>query len=352
MRLSLQERDPRRAREIGMRTPLLTLIAAVGLVAFEGTNGRAAAQQPPAPAVQGSSSSAPSGAVGHQPEVIITGDRAEFESKISAFVNQLTDFDYGDSNRGLARWQDPVCPLVTGLPQGMAEYILLRVSEVAREAGVPLAGEKCHHPNLFIIVTKQPEAYLREYEKLHGAAVFGGAAPILINEFMTTPRPVRTWYETVERTPEGLPMLAESFPGISQQKVSWVPGGLVVTPVRPAINDATLTNPTSEASHLVLNVVWAIKKVYVIVDPTRFKGVKLGQLADYVSMAGLAQIKLDPQLAGDPTILTLFDKDPQAASAGLTEWDRAFLKSFYSSEQRSVLQRSLISHDMAREIAP
>ena len=225
----------------------------------------------------------------------------------------------------------------------MAEYILLRISDIAREVGAPLAGEHCPRQNLFIIVSKKPEVYLHDLERRHGATVFGGAAPMLINEFIATPRPVRTWYDTVEKTPEGLPMVQESFPGESvQYPVVSGPGSTVMAAVRPNDPGSTVTNPWSQASHLVNNVVWAIKRVYVVVDPTRFKGVKLGQLADYVSMAGLAQIKLDPKVAGDPTILTLFDKDPQAASPGLTAWDQAFLKSFYESEQKSVVERSAI----------
>jgi hypothetical protein len=330
-----------------MRTPLLTLIAAVSLIAFAAADRRAPAQEPAA-----SAPSAPADEARHRPEVVVTGSRAEFATKITGFVNQLTDFNYGDANRGLARWQDPICPLVTGLPRDMAEYLLLRVSEIARTVGAPLAGEHCRVQNLFIIVTKHAETYLRQLEKRHGSTVFGEAAPILIDEFIATPRPVRTWYDTVEQTPEGLPMVQESFPGISQQYAKAVAGGIVIVPVRPNVNDATLTNPWSQASHLVNNVVWAIKRAYVVVDPTRFKGVKLGQLADYVSMAGLAQIKLDPQVGDDPTILRLFDADPQTASAGLTDWDWAFLKSFYASEQKSMLQRSAIAEGMVHSMAP
>jgi hypothetical protein len=333
-----------------MRTLFLTLTAAVGLIAFVAADRRAAAQQSPGSAVEPSSSSAPASAVRHQSEVIITGHRGEFETKISGFVNQLTDFEYGDANHGLARWQDPVCPLVTGLPGGMAEYVLGRVSQIAKAAGAPLGAEKCQ-PNLFIIVSKQPEADLRDLEKRHYSKVFGDAAPILVDEFISTPRPVRTWYDTVERTPEGLPMLNMSFPGTTQGKVNAAAGGSTTVPVSGGVTGGVLTNPWSQASHLVNNIVWAIKAVYVVVDPTRFKGVSLGQLADYVSMAGLAQIKLDPQLGDDPTILTLFDADPKTASAGLTEWDQAFLKSIYAAEQKSVLERSAIAQEMVRDIA-
>ena len=119
-----------------MRIPILTLIAAVGLIASAAADRPAAAQQPPASADPAISAGTPVEEARHRPDVIVTGSRAEFESKVFGFVNQLTDFEYGDSNRGLARWQDPICPLVTGLSRDMAEYILERVSEIARDVGV------------------------------------------------------------------------------------------------------------------------------------------------------------------------------------------------------------------------
>jgi hypothetical protein len=344
VRLPLQQRDLCRAKEIFMgslarviRVSLTTGVASMALLAT---------------GASGQSSSEPAAATGHQPEVVITGQRAEYATRISLFVSQLTEFDLGDPSRGLARWIDPVCPLVTGLSKQSGEYILGRVSEIAQAAGAPLGGEKCH-PNLFIIVTNQPEADLRDLEKRHLADVFGGAEPSVIDGFIALHRPVKTWYDTVQKTPEGLPLLIESFPGVSQQSAKATPGGLEIFPVRPNVSDAATTNPWSQASHLVLNAVWVIQRAFVIVDPTQFKGVTRAQLADYVALSGLAQIRLDTHLAADdPTILTLFDRAPQAASPGLTQWDQAFLKSVYATEPKSVLQRSNIASDMVRQIVP
>jgi hypothetical protein len=53
-----------------------------------------------------------------------------------------------------------------------------------------------------------------------------------------------------------------------------------------------------------------------------------------------------------PIALKLFDDAPQVAPAGLTDWDQAFLKSLYATEQMSKLQRSQIAHEMVREIVP
>ncbi len=334
-----------------MRTPLRVLITAVGFIAIAGVDHQAIAQQPPATVVASTSTGAPADAAKPVPEVTVIGNRAEFATRVTAYVNALTDFNYGDRTRGLARWQAPACPLVAGLPREQGEYILGRVTEIAQEAGVPLSGEKCR-PHLFIIITKHPESDLRDLEKRHHADVFGDVEPQLINWFITTPKPIRAWYDTLETTPEGLPILAMNFPGQSQQTAVWSMGQIVVSPVATGATDGIATNPWSQASHLVTNAIWTLRQVFVVVDPTMFKGVTLGQLADYIAMAGLAQIKLDNHPTDAPTILTLFDKAPQAASPGLTEWDKAFLKSVYASEPKSVLARSQIAHTMISEIAP
>ena len=362
-----------------MRTHFLILTAALALIAFDSADGQPPATQPPpaaaggqaaasqappaadgqaaqatapdAPADQISSPSESPGVVEHN-KVIINAQRDQLVGQISAFVNQLTDFDLADPARGLARWHDPVCPLVSGLPQKHGEYILERVSEIAKAAGVPLAGRFCH-PNLFILISNQAQSVLEDLRNRHLDLVFGDASPARIDRFIATPRPVRTWYDTVERTPEGLPLVNESFPGISDQKGSVGPGGvIIITPVRPNDPSNLTTNPWSQASHLTLNVVWAIYRVFVIVDPTKFKQVSLGQLADFVAMTGLSQIKADARLEGAPSILTLFDGPPEAASAGMTDWDRAFLKACYSTEQKLVLQRSEIARGMVASIAP
>lgn len=340
-----------------MRTQLLILTAALALIACPRAQSQSAATPAPPPgegqpaATQNAPPADETPASGDH-KVIITGDRSQLTAQITAFVDQLTDFDISDPGRGLARWQEPVCPLVSGLPEKHGEYILARVSDIAKAAGVPLAGRFCH-PNLFILVTNQAQKTLEDLRKRHLELVFGDASPASIDRFIAAARPVRTWYDTVERTPEGTPIVNQSFPGISQQNAQVGPGGvIIITPVRPDNPSSFGTNPWAQASHLTVNAVWAIYRVFVIVDPTKFKRVSLGQLADYVAMTGLSQIKSDARLNNAPSILTLFDGPPEAASAGLTDWDRAFLKSCYSTQQKLVLLRTEIARSMVSTIAP
>jgi len=92
-------------------------------------------------------------------------------------------------------------------------------------------------------------------------------------------------------------------------------------------------------------------RVFVIVDASQVRGVTLGQFADYVALIGLAQLEPADSLADAPTILKLFNGAPQAAPAGMTDWDRAFLKSLYGTEQYSHGQRQHIVRAMVRQMA-
>jgi hypothetical protein len=66
---------------------------------------------------------------------------------------------------------------------------------------------------------------------------------------------------------------------------------------------------------------------------------------------GLAQLKPAESLEDAPTILKLFSGAPQAAPAGMTDWDRAFLKSIYSTDPSLHGQRRHIVDAMVSAIS-
>lgn len=212
------------------------------------------------------------------------------------------------------RWSvSPVCPLVSGLSREEGEFILTRLSEIARGAGAPLAGEDCS-PNLYILVATDPKGLLREMEKRNRAFTFGSdASRGAVDAFISTPHAVRVWYNTSSESAWGTPL----------------------NHARPyAINDfPALTIPSGAFSNLVPRVTSRFSRVFVVVDGRQLQGVSRGQLADYVGMVGLAQLGpgAAPPSGGD-SILKLFDHAPQGAPAGMTDSDRALLKSLYAND--------------------
>jgi hypothetical protein len=302
---------------------LMLVVAVVGLA----TVSVEATAQSPAPAA----AMPPAGTSKPLQEVTVTAKRVSIApiAIVRKFVNQIAHLENGE---GLARWDTPVCPMVSGLPRQEGEFTLGRISEIARAAGVPIAGESCR-PNLFVVVTADPKRLLEGWNDRNGTriGVFSDAtwrdnnngAPTnvapqsVIEHFINTPRAARVWYYT-------------------RASDQW--GSLAVV--------AGLT----EASHLRLNIVYGFFRVFVIADQTRLKGLTIGQFADYVSMIGLAQIKPNAQLGDTPTILKLFDAVPQSTPAGMTDWDQALLKSLYATDQQLKTQRGLMAKDMVRHI--
>jgi hypothetical protein len=231
---------------------------------------------------------------------------------------------------GFARWGSQVCPLVSGLPQSEGEFILERLSETARDAGVPLAAESCN-PNLYILVTSSPKQLLEAMDKRNRAFTFScgvkvpgrGASPSEIDEVIQKPRAVRIWYNTRETVQDGPPVCTDR--SAVEVRNGW-------------------------SSRLQYNVHWSLYTVFVVIDATRLNGVSRGQLADYVSLIGLARLNPDSRLNDAQTVLRLFSSAPSNAPAGLTVWDRAFLKALYSSKQNPN-QREQLLKGIAAEVA-
>jgi hypothetical protein len=308
-----------------MSRKLIILAAATALGMFADAVTWAAAEASPTTAAP---------AAGAQPpapetiqEVAVTAHRIELEKRVATFVYDVAGLQ---NSEGMPRWRQPVCPLVGGLSADDGEFVLGRISDIARAASVALADEYCR-PNLFIIVNPDPKKLLSGMTLQTRATLFAGAHPSVIDQFVRAPRPARVWYQMEIRTPEGTLL-----------------GGAN----RTAIGEDAYPHVEARASFVKRSVIWTFAKVLVVVDRARLQGVSRGQLADYVAMVGLAQIKPGAPLGDAPTILKLFDGAPQAAPAGRSEWDMAFLKSLYATDQTSRGQRSQIVQQIVREIAP
>ncbi len=318
-----------------MRNQLLSLIAAAGLL----SSLSAQAAAPAASSNTGASSAAgePAAATPGPAEVTVFAQRLKLEARITNFVYGIAVLE---NEEAVARWQRPVCPLVTGLAQDRGEFVLERLSEIARMTGVPLADEHCR-PNLFIFVTSEPKELLQAMEKRYFGLTFGNATPSEVDEFINTPRPVRVWHSPYW-TPNGATPLAHGVPPSAQ-----ILGGGLSSP--PTYN----TPGAIGASRLMAPGSWTFGNVYVVVDEKQVHGVSQGQFADYIAMVSLAEIKPNANPGGDAhSILTLFAGKPQAAPAALSDWDQAFLKSLYGTAPQATQARALISRGMMNDLVP
>lgn len=109
------------------------------------------------------------------------------------------------------------------------------------------------------------------------------------------------------------------------------------------------TATTSTGTRLQHVQIQALSTVIIVVDLNQLQQVNFGQLADYIGMVGLAQIRADADNEEVPSILSLL-RHPQTAPQALTVWDQALLRALYTTSQANVMQASAIKVSMVKTI--
>lgn len=257
--------------------------------------------------------------------------KRELQRQISHFVSS---FDVTYLNASLERWNSPVCPLVAGLSGERGEFILARLSQIARDSHVPLAGEHCR-PNLYVVVTGAADLLVDRWTKRDRGMFNSCNGYGYVREFLRSRRPVRVFYNATL---------------ISSDGAHQAPGALDLAGSRLEFSRSPCISAGRAGSRLIHGAIQSLSAVVVVVDETRVGHLNMGQLADYVAMVGLAQIRPDANTGAAPTILGLF-QDSDSLPQGLSLWDRLFLESLYTTEQSSVLHVQAIEARMVEKIA-
>lgn len=283
------------------------------------------------------------------PQIDITAHGRGLEKRLRAFITAATPRDYADS---LVRWNEPICPVVIGPPPGQTTRILARLLQIAAAAGVSIKQKPCQ-ANLFVVATPYPKRLLTAWGK-RDHLLFAGASRRSIDAFLDASRPVRVWYNTITAPPQPGAVNPEQY---SESPITTEPPGGAAGATASATTAAGVTAAVDAArdySFLNFNEVQSFTSVIIIVDTQRAAGFNLDQLSDYIAVLGLSQIDLDSDYGGAPTILSLFEPSAGGAAkpapAGMTGWDRDYLKALYATRQVSREQRSEIADMMARDM--
>ncbi len=231
--------------------------------------------------------------------------------------------------RGIGRWHGGVCVGVANLSTEAAQYIVDRVSDVARDLDLRPGAPGCE-PRILVVAATDGDAFTRAFVDMRprlfrtgiGGMDRGRAA---FEKFLNADAPVRWW--TVS-----LPVDEDT--GAVAVRTSDQPP---VTQVRGV-------------SRISSQYRQDLARTFVIVDVDRLEGVSLAQLADYIAFVSLAEVDPEADTSSYDTILNLFD-NPQAAD-GLTGWDTAYLRGLYESDWRRTHQNSqvrAIAHTITNE---
>ena len=267
-------------------------------------------------------------------------ERKALEHQVDSFVFSVI-VRHSVDNEGLARWNQPICPLVDGLEQEQNKFVAGRLSEIAVSAGARLAPEPCR-PNFYVVATAEPDQFLKKwyardprmFNSLHGRGP--------IKSFLSTPRPVRVWYNRDHGSGDGLPASDEPLA---------LAGGTGMSGATATAQNTYPTFKLRNPTRLQWGGVENLSLVVAIIDTSRVKNLSVAQLADYISMVGLAEVHLDAKVGAAPSIMQLFNAAGDNLPQSLTSWDAAFLRSVYDTDQRSVVQLQSIEEHMLKTIA-
>ena len=257
-------------------------------------------------------------------DVVVEG--RQLEAMVRSFVTEVSQ---PANNRGLARWNRPICVGAVNLRNDVGQYVIDRISDVARELEVE-AGEPGCRPNILIVAADDGAALAsaivedrpRDFDLRHNGTDAGTRA---FREFRTGDQPVRWWQ---------ISMPIDSETG---GRAVRLPGDIDPATGQPAAPYIL----SHSASRLRTQIRDDMVRSIIIVDVERLGGADIVQLADYLALVALAQIDASASTAEFPTILNLF-ADPASAPTGLTEWDRSYLNALYQHDQLRVNRNSQV----------
>jgi len=247
-------------------------------------------------------------------------------------------------NEQYARFHDPICVRVIGLPAEFDAFVAHRVVALARTVKAPVDSSSGCTPNVNVIFSPQPQQQLSDIAKRRDI-LFGFYFKTDAKKLTTFSRPVQSWYLTRAVGTDGRDMLEinSGAPCIGTGAPGAFPCDLKAPPVTGKAGSRLGNDMSSELVHSL-----------IIADANKVSGEKIGAVADYIAVLALSRWERLERCNSIPTILNLMAEgcDPETAPEAATEADIGLLTGLYAADPREAgsLQRASIAGRMAAEL--
>jgi hypothetical protein len=290
-------------------------------------------------------------------EVTVTATRAlghkALAHAVSAFVQSHSA--PGARINQIGRWDDNVCPLVTGLRPAFNDFVARKVLDVARGVGAPVqsVGKQCS-VNVEIVFTPDPQALLDHIAKSY-RILLGFYPASQVKQTTTFSHPIQAWYETGTQSfdyqlpIEGGRMGVYSPAALSEYGNPFNLGAQVDS----AVTAAGWQPAGVATSRLGNGLRSTFLHVLIIADSHQVARYSLQSIADYAAMLSLTRMAQLENCAPLPSITDLLAGGcTTPVSDALTSADRAYLKALYAAdlEQNLNLERGDVHERMMRQI--
>lgn len=270
-------------------------------------------------------------------QVIVRGQRmSEIEFDLDMYIQDfLAEIVALPPGGGYARWRDRVCIGVFNLEQTASQYLVDRISRLARDVGLDFGEPGCA-PDVMIIFTVDPDDVATTLVE-EQPFLFRPAGPTCcmqlgldaLDAFQVSDQPVRWWH---------LSMPVDARMG--QRAIVFPQDGNGSYPV------VSVDGP----SRIHAGVVDKLWRVVIVVDANQLTGTTWQEIGDYLAVVSLAQINPETDPSEYDSILNLFNNP--AAYSGLTDWDRSYVRALYDinlERLRGLQKNELVDHMSKQE---
>ena len=227
-------------------------------------------------------------------DILVQGVSPE---SLRTLLNETISFEKNDQ---LARFSEKICPQVVGVPGPLKKRLEARIRDNVEKIGLKTARAKCTG-NLIALVSDEPVAVI-EHLKEETPQIFNALYSSGFKKLRLSDGPSWAWHNIYTTDAYGFPIGMRASGGA--------------------------------ASRIKVKTQKAFRFSFVVFEVHALDGVFPDQLADFITMRSLANIR-DEATAENPsrTILTLFadSANGRPPLRSLSESDMAMLRALYTS---------------------
>lgn len=246
---------------------------------------------------------------------------------VESFAKTTTALDQ------IARWHDPICVVVAGLPDDQNALIKARIEEVSKAVDHKVDRKGCH-PNIEILFTDKPQEVMDVVAK-RNEILLGYYHRFDYKKLKTVTHPIQAWYVTGTQGGGGHVASLMFAEGAGQVGGSPVMPGIQAH--SDVIDDPDVSPPAAcgDNPHFTACLRSNFKNVFVVADTKALAGKGVGLLSDYLVMLTLSQPSSLDGCNVLPSVIDLLVKDGcpgRETPDGLTPGDASYLTSLYKAD--------------------
>jgi hypothetical protein len=220
----------------------------------------------------------------------------------------------------IARWEEPVCPSVVGLPGNFINFISKRVRDVAASVGAPVNADEGCKSNIDIVFTTKPQELLNTIREKQPVMLGYWSSTAQADEMAKVKHDIQSWHATQTVDLRGHPLIDSRYAGQG---------------------NALSANAASSTG---MRTGDGLRSTYyrglVVANPEKLGDAEIGALADYVAMLALAQ-PADLAVCQElPSILDMTNAAcrKEAPVKAMTKADTGYLKGLYKLDSGASLR--------------